>query len=321
MSGPVVLLDVGSTNSRGWLVSDGEVVARRALNVGVRDTATSGSNAPVRLAVAKLIASLSPDQAVTSIAGAGMISSAQGIREVPHVAAPASVADVARAAARLEDPELAPLPIVLTPGVMTAGRARDLSADVMRGEEALTFGLLATGGLLPGECLLNSGSHWKIIRTDSEARIAGSQTTLGGEVMHAVQAHTLLAASLPQVPIEDPDIAWVEAGAAATDADGLLRALFGTRLLDQLGEASAAQRLSWLAGACVQEGIRGFERSRGLPRGRGIAVAGPDAMCRAWCHLLERAGYRCRPLGRERTEAAFIAGLTAILAAVRAGDR
>lgn len=317
----MILLDVGSTNSRGWLVSDGQVLERRALNIGVRDTATSGSNEAVRTAVRELILSLGTGRQIDAIAGAGMITSAQGIRELPHVPAPASIEDVARGAVVIRDPALAARPLVLTPGVKTSGRGRDLSADVMRGEEVITFGLLARGGLRAGECLLNSGSHWKLIHTDAGGRIACSSTTLGGEVMHAVQSQTLLAASLPQGPVEDLDLEWLEAGAAATDGHGLLRALFGTRLLDQLGEASPAQRLSWLAGACVEEGIRGFERGSSLSPGGTVAISGPDAMARAWSRLLERSGYRSRPLGREATESAFIDGLSALLAYVDAGER
>ena len=321
MSGPadpIILLDVGSTNARGWLVAGGRVLDRRTLAAGVRDTATSGSNAAVRDAVAQLIDALSAGGPPSMVAAAGMITSAQGLREVPHVLAPASAADLAAATVLHHDPALGPLPIVLVPGVKTAGRASELSADVMRGEEVLALGLLAQGELKAGESLLNSGSHWKLIETDGTARIVGSRTSLGGELMHAVQSQTLLRASLPSGPLAGIDADWLDAGARASTGHGLLRALFGIRLLDQLGEATGAQRLSWLAGACISEDVRGLEHTH--PRtARAVVVTGAAEMPQAWCHLLNGAGWQARRLPSEATESAFIAGLLAVIAALPDG--
>lgn len=318
MSSPgarVILLDVGSTNARGWLVSGGRIVDRRTLTTGVRATVTSGSSAPVRDAVASLIRALSPDAPPSAVAAAGMITSPQGLREVAHVMAPASTADLARGAVFHHDPALGPVPVMLVPGVKTAGGARDLSGDVMRGEEVLTLGLLADGVLRAGESLLNSGSHWKLIDTDGTARITRSRTSLGGELMHAVQSHTLLGASLPSGPLAEVHTDWLEAGARASSEHGLLRALFGIRLLDQLGEATPAERLSWLAGACVNEDIRGLERSSDAAAPRPVLVTGAAEMPRAWCHLLQAAGWQARPLPLDATESAFITGLLGVVAA------
>jgi 2-dehydro-3-deoxygalactonokinase len=316
VAGTLLLLDVGSTNTRAWLVVGGTVIERRTAPVGVRDTATSGSDALLRHSLAALVAELSVVRAPTGIGAAGMITSAQGLREVPHVLAPASMTDLARQAVLHRDPAIAALPILLVPGVRTTGVAADLSADVMRGEETLVVGLLATGRLVAGECLLNAGSHWKLIETDSASRIVRSRTSLGGELMHAVQAHTLLSASLPQQTLTSPDLRALEAGARAARTQGLLRALFGIRLLDQGAELSAASRLSWLAGACIAEDLRGLEQSGWLHQSTPIAVAGPGAIPEAWSHLLAAAGADARPLPATAIEESFVAGLLAIVAEV-----
>ena len=315
VGGTLLLLDVGSTNTRAWLVVDGLVIERRTAPVGVRDTATSGSDAILRQRLAALVAELSLIRAPGRIAAAGMITSAQGLREVPHELAPASMADLVHHAVLHRDPAIAALPILLVPGVRTTGVALDLSADVMRGEETLVMGLLETGRLVAGECLLNAGSHWKLIETDSASRVVRSRTSLGGELMHAVQSHTLLSASLPQQTLTAPDLRALEAGARATRDQGLSRALFGIRLLDQGGELSAESRLSWLAGACIAEDLRGLEQSGWLRRSMPIAVAGPGAIPDAWSHLLAAAGAEPRPLSAAAIEESFIAGLLAIVAA------
>ncbi len=204
VAGTLLLLDVGSTNTRAWLVADGAVIERRTAPVGVRDTAISGSDTASPAGLAALVAELSLVRAPAMIAAAGMITSAQGLREVPHVPAPASLTELVRHAVLHRDAAIATVPILLVPGVRTTGAALDLTADVMRGEETLVVGLLATGRLMAGECLLNAGSHWKLIETDSASRIVRSRTSLGGELMHAVQAHTLLSASLPQRTLTSP---------------------------------------------------------------------------------------------------------------------
>ena len=316
VGGTLLLLDVGSTNTRGWLVVDGNVIERRTTPVGVRDTATSGSDALLRQSLGVLVAELSLVRAPAMIAAAGMITSAQGLREIPHVPAPASMTDLARHAVLHRDAAVAPLPILLVPGVRTTGAAIDLTADVMRGEETLVVGLLATGRLAAGECLLNAGSHWKLIETDSASRIVRSRTSLGGELMHAVQTHTLLSASLPQQALTSVDLAALEAGAVASRAKGLLRALFGVRLLDQGGELPPESRLSWLAGACIAEDLRGLEQCGWLPRSTPIAVAGPGAIPEAWAHLLAVVGIEARPLSMVSIEESFVAGLLAIVAAI-----
>ena len=231
----IVALDVGSTNSRAWLLdvsSTGppRVCARAVAAVGVRDAAHAGSAAPVRDAVRRLIAELSTTGAPSAVVGAGMITSALGIREVPHVPAPVRIDDLARHVVTFTDPDLCEAPISLVPGVRTDG-AGILDTDLMRGEETLVVGLLATGLAGPGMGVLNAGSHWKFIQVDAEGRIAASRTSLGGEVVHATATTTLLKAALPDGPLRVVDDDWLMRGAEDASAEGLLRAMFGVRLL------------------------------------------------------------------------------------------
>jgi 2-dehydro-3-deoxygalactonokinase len=351
----VILLDVGSTNSRAWLVRGDEILRRETAAVGVRDSARDGSTARVRETVRDLIATLrgsvradsgsvsgdsgsvrgdSPfqDKSKPLSAGegfgerglpvfaAGMITSPLGLQEVPHVVAPAGADELARGAIEFQDAAVAPQPIVLIPGVRTeafdgagAGAEADgLPFDVMRGEETLVCGLIARGQLGAGAALLNASSHWKLIRVDAERRIAGSRTSLGGEVVHSVQSGTILSASLPAGPLDRVSTTWLEAGARAGRRDGLLRALFGVRLLDQQKLADAPERFSFLAGACIAEDIDALLAIGALTPGTPIAVSGPAAVPVAWAHLLSLAGCPATPLDADTIERGFITGLLAI---------
>jgi 2-dehydro-3-deoxygalactonokinase len=173
-------------------------------------------------------------------------------------------------------------------------------------------GLIARGQLEAGAALLNASSHWKLIRVDAERRIAGSRTSLGGEVVHAVQSGTILSASLPAGPLDRVSTRWLETGARAGRRDGLLRALFGVRLLDQQKLADAPERFSFLAGACIAEDIDALLAVGALTPGTPIAVSGPAAVPAAWAHLLSLAGCPATPLDAETIERGFITGLLAI---------
>jgi len=322
----VILLDVGSTNSRAWLVRGDEILRRETAAVGVRDSAREGSTARVRETVRDLIATLTGAAAARGgaipVFAAGMITSPLGLQEVPHVVAPASIDDLAREAVAFHDADVSPQPIMLVPGIRTevfdgdgaAGPADpdELPFDVMRGEETLVCGLIARGQLGAGSALLNASSHWKLIRVDADRRVAGSRTSLGGEVVHSVQSSTILSASLPTGPLDRLSTTWLEAGARAGRRDGLLRALFGVRLLDQQKRADAAERFSFLAGACIAEDIDALLASGALTPGTPIAVSGPAAVPAAWAHLLSLAGCPATPLDADTIERGFITGLLAI---------
>ncbi len=318
--GVFVCLDVGSTNSRAWLVRDAEILARESAGVGVRDSAHDGSTARVRRTVRDLVAAVSRGATPDTVLAAGMITSSLGLVEVPHVVAPAAITDLARGAIVHEAPDICgEIPIVLVPGVRTVGVTRDatkaedaLASDVMRGEETLVVGLLARGVLTAGGALLNVGSHWKLIRLDAQRRIAASRTSLGGELVHAVQTSTLLAASLPRGPLERMHPEWLDGGADAARREGLPRALFGVRLLDQHRTASTDERLSWLVGACIAEDLDGIQRSNAISRESSVSVSGPAAVPAAWVHLLRRAGCRAEALDPSTTEQAFVDGLVEI---------
>lgn len=316
----IAALDVGSTNSRAWLIEARapgpvRVCAPATAPVGVRDAAAAGSPAPVRDAVRRLIAQLSAVSAPSLVVGAGMITSPLGIREVAHVPAPAGIEDLARHAVTFGDRDLCELPITLIPGVRTDGAAT-LDTDVMRGEETLVAGLLSTGLAAPGSGVLNAGSHWKFIQIDGDGRIASSRTSLGGEVLHATATTTLLRAALPDGPLPDVDEEWLVRGADAAAADGLLRAMFGVRLLHLQDETTPGQRYAWLVGATIGADVQALLASGALTAGQPLVVTGPEHMAAAWALLLGRAGVAARALTADQVESSFLAGVASIVRAI-----
>jgi len=307
----LVCVDAGTSRTRAWLVEGGEVRARAERAVGARDTAREGHDRALRAGLREVIAEVlrgAGPEVPRGIAAAGMITSRQGLVEVPHVAAPAGLAELAAATREERLPDVAGVPFLFVPGVRSP-------ADVMRGEETLGLGLLARGRLAPGEALLNAGSHWKLVLTDGAGRIAGSVTSLSGELMRAAREETILASAVPDGPSAAVDVALLGEGMEEARRGGLARALFRVRLLELEEVTRPAGRLSFLIGAFVGADLEGLRSTGALPADVAIAVAGDEPLGGAWTVALESAGLRARAIPPAEVEAGLVAGLVAIVEA------
>jgi 2-dehydro-3-deoxygalactonokinase len=316
----LVGVDAGTTKLRAWLLHGEHVLARREVPVGARDTARDRSDARLRAALRTAVGGLLRERPrevppPARIVAAGMITSAQGLVEVPHVAAPASLADVAAGAREETVSDVSELPFLFVPGVRTP--AAGATPDVMRGEETLCLGLLQQGRLSKGASLLTIGSHWKLVATDGDARVAGSVTSLSGEMVQAVRTQTILASALPEGLLADADAEFLRAGMAEARRAGLPRALFAVRLREMDGAGTPEQRLAFLLGAFVAADLDGLRASGALRAGSEVAVAGDEKFGGAWTRALGREGHAVRRLAAEDVEAGFLAGLRAIVAARR----
>jgi 2-dehydro-3-deoxygalactonokinase len=315
----LLCVDAGTTNTRVWLTAGDRLVARREVPVGARDTARDGGNgrlrAALREAVEDLLRARPGDVPVPGrVAAAGMITSPQGLLDVPHVEAPASLNALAAAARHRHFPDIAEQPFVLVPGVRTMANGT-AAEDVMRGEETLGLGLLRQGLLPAGGALLNLGSHWKLVRTDAAGRIAGSLTTLSGEMIQALRSQTVLASALPAGPLTDPDLDAVAEGMSEARRSGLPRALFRVRLLELAGRSTAMGRLSYVVGAFIATDLDGLRAAGALSPGTALTITGGEKVGGAWAAVLSREGHPTRSLTTGEAELGFLAGLRAVMEA------
>jgi 2-dehydro-3-deoxygalactonokinase len=318
-SSTFLCVDMGTTNTRVWLVNGSDVLARTTAPFGVRDAARSGSSTQLHTELRGLLdgacaQTASSVQSPQVVLGAGMITSPLGLQEVPHIAAPAGRAELSAGVREIQRPDVSDLPILLVPGVKTVstteGDAKALYADVMRGEETLCVGLLSTHKLLPEGTLLNLGSHWKAIRINADRRIMSSVTTLSGELIHAVQSQTILASALPQGRLLDPQYDWIDAGMTEQRNYGLARALFGVRLLQQRGNTTEEQRMAFLAGACIASDLDPWLRD-GAFRGP-VLITGAGGLPLAWRWALKKQSVDAAICSAEDIEEAFLVGLQVI---------
>jgi 2-dehydro-3-deoxygalactonokinase len=315
-SNAVICVDMGTTNTRVWIVSNGNIVERVVEQVGVRDSARQGNNFLVRDALRGLIASARTTAAklnlrVDCVLAAGMLTSSLGLCEVPHISAPAGESELVRALHKFSNPDVADLPIYLVPGVRSGPASPSLDdlgqTDLIRGEETVIIGLLQAGILARNATLLNLGSHWKAISIDEQNRIASSYTTLSGELIHALQAQTILASALPQGRLQDLDMEWLERGRRYQAANGLARSMFSVRLLEQIFRVDQTALSSFLLGAIVESDLRGMEKA-GKLAGQ-IIITGTGAAPQAWQRILDAIGRPSAYCDAEVVEQAFVRGL------------
>jgi 2-dehydro-3-deoxygalactonokinase len=326
-----IYVDMGTTNTRIWLMRGGRIIAHAAKPVGVRDTARD-SVQQIRSALRELIAEVLNRSAdphsfcePASIVAAGMISSPLGLADLPHIPTPAGIAELSASAQWFHVGDVTDLPILLVPGVRSGPANPDLNAvhetDVMRGEETLCAGLLTLGLVSPPAVVLNLGSHWKAIRLNSHGRIECSVTSLSGELIHAAQTQTILASS---VQAERPNrIAgpWMDAGLKEQRRSGLARALFCVRLMDLAKQGTPEERLAFLVGAFIAADLDAHFSRGWLTKKSHVAIVGAEAMVEAWRSALAQAGVSATGIGTAEAETALLTGLRCILAHARPAPR
>jgi|SRR5579859_150810 len=326
-----IYVDMGTTNTRAWLMRGGQVIARLGSPVGVRDTARDRSPQKVRAALREVIetfqaqiktvsqtsASKLKSSAPVCVAAAGMIGSPLGLAEVPHLQAPAGMAEIAAASQWVQFPEITDLPILLVPGVRSGPAEVKFdkihTTDVMRGEETLCIGLVAMGYVQPPAVVLNLGSHWKAIQLDAEARIESSSTSLSGELIHAAQTQTILASALPEERASAIAEPWMKAGMREQRRSGLARAVFSVRLLQLAKQGAPEERLSFLIGAFVASEMDALIARRVLAEEKQVAIVGIPALAAAWRSALMAMSVPATVLSPAETEDALLTGLRSIL--------
>lgn len=309
-------VDMGTTNTRVWIVKNQGIVHRISERVGLRDAAREGNRSIVRDRLAKLIStarSRAVDLGLRAdyVLAAGMLTSPLGLCEVPHIPAPAGEHELARSLYEFSDPKVADLPIYLVPGVRTGPHSPALedlqNTDLIRGEETLVVGLLHAGILGPSTTLLNLGSHWKAIAINENRKITSSFTTLSGEFIHALQTQTVLASALPQGRFEAVDPEWLDRGRRFESRNGIGRTMFSVRLLEQIFRIGPTALSSFLLGAVVESDLISMERA-GVLNG-SIIVTSAGAASEAWRRILETTGRKSEPLASEIVEQEFARGL------------
>jgi 2-dehydro-3-deoxygalactonokinase len=315
-------VDSGTTNSRVWLMRDREVLARKRVGVGVRNTAIDGNNRALVEGIRRAILELTPkseaDERPQIVVAAGMITSNLGLHEVKHVQAPAGLLELASNIQEKRFEDLKGIPFYFIPGVRSGPGNADLdnidSIDIMRGEETEVMGALEEIERIQDGPLLyiHLGSHTKMIQLDSSRRIAAGASTLAGELTQSVVEQTILRSSLPEIPFATFHPTFFSQGWEHCQRIGFTRALYEVRIL-QLNSGFKKQDLaSFMLGAILFEEFRCLAALTSDAPRQQVLLSGLPHLQPAWTFALESHGFSVRQLKAEETERCFLTGMFSI---------
>lgn len=282
-----VYFDIGTTNTRAYLLHDLRLVASRDQPVGVRASAAQGSNRSVVASVRSLYAQVLAthclaDDDIAHVCMSGMASSPGGLHEVLHLDAPVSLTTVRDGLVPYRDPDVLPSTIWFVPGVralphrtgqLSPGDAVD--AQIMRGEETEIFGILDTGAGDDCHLVVLPGSHTQTAIVQDDA-IVDLFSTVTGELRGAVLEHTILRSALGGDPPEHLDPDFVQLGYRTLARSGFNHALYAVRALELFSDTTSDQRHAYFQGVLtggVLDGTLGRLRQTGR-EAKSLVVAG-----------------------------------------------
>lgn len=310
----ILTIDGGTTNTRLYLLDEGEIQFCRKLSLGIRDTLQPDGKARFRTAIADAVAELTTGCSVDAIVCSGMIGSETGLHNCPHAAAPISFAGLAEAMIPVSLPDMAEIPFWFVPGVKTfaalpasaADVPLDLLAgmDIMRGEETELAGISARLGFTGERTFVLPGSHMKTVSLDAGGRITAFHTSLTGELLRAAAEHTILQASVGQAYPKTADPDQLRRGYALAREYGMAQALFKVRILDKsIGGLTAEELYAFLLGILLQEDV-----TRLIRDGRPVCIAGSDPFRSAYRILLADGGIPAEEIPEDTADCASAYG-------------
>lgn len=275
-----IAVDWGTTNRRAYRIVDGRVEASERDGLGVKAVAGAQFEAEV--------AGLRGRLGDLPMLLVGMVGSSIGWREVPYVAAPASLRSVAAGRCRIDDRT------AIVPGVVDR-----IKPDVMRGEEVQILGAHAAA-LVPADGLVcQPGTHckWAVLTDGAISRFA---TAMTGELFALLKDHSILAGQLRHA-IDDLDA--FDEGVEASKGD-LLSALFGIRAASVLGLRDDRSAASFASGLLIGSDVAARQVAA-----RQVHLLAEPMLGRLYARAIEVNGGTAVQID---STTAFVAGATAI---------
>lgn len=299
----MIAVDWGTSSFRAYrLDASGTVLEQRSAAAGL--LACQGQFEPM---LAQQLAGWSDELIVM----AGMIGSRNGWREVPYVACPAGLDEIAAGMLPVVAESLPGRRIFIAPGL--SHRPAASPPEVMRGEETQLLGLFDE---LPGAvphtvCLPGTHSKWATVGGE---RISAFHTAMTGELYAVLKQHSLLGVLMDHdASAAAEDAPAFELGVRTSgDGGGLLSHLFSVRTRGLFGELSAAQLPSYLSGLLIGHELQGL-----LAGAQNVHLIGSEALVQRYRRALGLCGVDVQLHG----EALAAQGLYRLAVAARLTER
>lgn len=225
---------------------------------------------------------------------AGMIGSRNGWHEVPYVACPAGLDEIAAGMHELGAAELPGRRIFIVPGLSDRPAfGAPGTPEVMRGEEAQLLGLINELSGDGPHTLCLPGTHSKWARVGA-GRIETFHTAMTGELYAVLTQHSLLGALMDHDAgaAHDDEAAFALGVATSREPGGLPNHLFSVRTRGLFGELSPVQLPSYLSGLLIGHELQGL-----LASAKQVHLIGGAALLRRYQRALALHGVEALPHG------------------------
>ena len=266
----VIVVDWGTTSLRCMLVeADGTISAETEAKSGIQFVRRK----KFEFALMNVIGPWLVEYGALPVLALGMITSRNGWMEVPYVACPATVVELADGMIRATLSNGSD--IYFLAGITY--EARYPFPDVMRGEETQIVGF----GLHGSQIIVLPGTHSKWAKINQGA-ISDFQTFITGEVFALFAQHSFIAKAATQEVLHDDWEALERGASAARSAAGqdmaFLTQLFSVRTGMLAGKLSPSQTLSYLSGLVIGNEFRQATEAGWFVPGDTIGIVGNDGL-------------------------------------------
>ncbi|MBE6584414.1 MAG: hypothetical protein E7649_05495 [Ruminococcaceae bacterium] len=299
-----ITVDGGTTNTRAYLVRDGKICDSFKLNTGARNgrgALTEG----LRVGIRELLLrnSLSESE-IERIIASGMITSENGLCDLPHITLPAGLSELNSAMHHTVFEDISSIGWSFVRGVKSVGETIEKS-DIIRGEETELMGILDSSA--SDALYILPGSHSKHMSIDKSGRITEFKTMMSGELFAAVIENTILKNStgFDHATIERE---YLLRGYGYCAEHGINEALFKTRILRNVFFATAEQCYSFLLGVVLCDEVREIIKHPATT----VVIGGQKQMREALAIMLESSGKSVTVPSDEKVSAAVALGAVRI---------
>ena len=297
----IITIDGGTTNTRCILWDNRRNrVGEERREVGVRNTAIDGNNERLKQAVKECLECLTRDNGVGwdrihRIIASGMITSDVGMVVVPHLTAPAGLAELAEATVAIQMPEICPIPIYFIPGIKNFSQDVTFdnfeAMDIMRGEEVESIPIIEKYHNGSPMILVLPGSHNKFVAVDGNRKMTGCLTSISGELLASITNDTIIAKSVGKrfLDAADYDREWLLLGYRNAKKTGLGRACFSARILYLFKDSRVEKIQNYILGAALAGDITAIMNSSAVRADRQTVavVCGKNPLKQALIDIME----------------------------------
>lgn len=269
-----ILGDWGTSNLRLWLWQDGAIIDR----INGRSLGALAADAPARLS--ELIQGWRKEYVIDRMILCGMAGARGGLYEADYVSTPADAAGWSKGSVRTS---FEGLPLTIAAGVTTA--ADDQRADVMRGEEAQIFGVMATAPELASgaHSIILPGTHSKWVSVN-DGQITDLRTFMTGELHALLSRSSLFAGAQGDGPATNEAEGFAEGLTTGKTSPSLTANLFHARAAQLRNGKSGLWAKGYISGLLLADEVAQMQAQTSLPQ--RVALVGSPDLCARYSEAL-----------------------------------